>query len=99
MALGAIEAIKAKGLNPSDYCIVGVDCTPDGAEAVANGEMSMTVFQDPVGQGSGAFIAVDNMAKDKPINEGTNFKLADDNQYVMWVPFETVTKENVDQYR
>ena len=99
MALGAVEALKAAGMDPKDYQIVGVDCTADGAEAIENGDMSMTVFQDPQGQGSGSLQAAVNMLEGKPINEGTNYELAEDNEYVMWVPFETVTADNVADFK
>lgn len=44
MALGAAEAIKAKGL---DIAVVGFDATEDGQEAVKNGYMAATVAQNP----------------------------------------------------
>lgn len=34
MALGAIEALHAQGMDPKDYIIVGVDATVDGCTAV-----------------------------------------------------------------
>lgn len=50
MALGAIEAIKDAG-NLEDYIVVGIDGTADGLQAVANGELDMTLIQDGYGQG------------------------------------------------
>ena len=61
MALGAIEAMKSLGMDPTSVPIVGIDCTPDGAAAVASGEMYMTVFQNAKGQGSGAMQAAINL--------------------------------------
>ena len=42
MALGAIEALKAVGLDPSEVPSVGVDATVDGCQAVKEGTLSMT---------------------------------------------------------
>lgn len=44
MALGAIEAIKAKGL---DIAVVGFDATDDAQDAVKDGYMAATVAQNP----------------------------------------------------
>ena len=98
MALGCIEALKAKNLDPKDYTIVGVDCTADGAQAVADGEMSMTVFQDPEGQGLGSVQVAINMIEGKPLTDNTEYELAEDNEFVVWVPFQTVTAENVSDF-
>lgn len=98
MALGCIEALKAKNLDPKDYTIVGVDCTADGAQAVADGEMSMTVFQDPEGQGLGSVQVAINMIEGKELTNNTDFEVAEDNEFVVWVPFQTVTSENVSDF-
>ena len=102
MALGAVEACKAADI-PIDFPIVGIDCTADGAQAIETGDMAMTVFQDPVGQGAGAFIAALNMIDGKPINTGMEqYKLDDSgtdySDSIMWIPFETVTSDNVADY-
>lgn len=98
MALGVIEAMKSADIDPSSVPIVGVDCTPDGAQAVKDGEMYMTVFQNPVGQGAGAVIAAKNMIDGKAINDGTDYELSEESESIMWIPFEPVTKDNVDEY-
>lgn len=98
MALGAVEALKAKGMDPTKVPIVGIDATVDGVEAVKNGELAMTVFQDPNGQGYGAVMAAKNMIEGKPINEGTQYEVDDEYAQVVWVPFEPVTIDNVADY-
>lgn len=98
MALGAIEALEYNGKNPADIPIVGIDATADGCAAVKAGKLAMTVFQDAKGQGSGAVMAAINLASDLPINTGTTLKLDDENPAIMWVPWEIVTKENVDEF-
>lgn len=99
MALGAIEALKAANIDPSTVPVVGIDATVDGVQAVADGELYMTVFQDADGQGYGACMAVANMLAGKPINEGTTFELAEDNENISWVPFEPVTADNYADYQ
>ncbi len=98
MALGAIEAMESAGLDPSSIPIVGIDATVDGLQAIKDGTLAMTVFQDAEGQGQGAIHAVVNLINGDPINEGTDFEISEDNDSVVWVPFEPVTKENVDDY-
>lgn len=99
MALGAIEAMKAIGMDPSSVPIVGIDCTADGAAAVASGEMYMTVFQNAKGQGNGAMQAAINLLDGKPINEGTAYEVDSENPYIVWVPFEPVDSSNVSDYQ
>lgn len=99
MALGAIEAMKNLDMDPASVPIVGIDCTPDGAEAVANGEMYMTVFQNAKGQGAGAMQAAINLVNGDPINEGTDFEIDEENPYIIWVPFEPVNADNVADYQ
>lgn len=53
MALGALDAIKASKSNNSMPVIVGIDGTDVGLEAVANGEMLGTVYNDKEGQARG----------------------------------------------
>lgn len=97
MALGAIEAMKSKGLDPTAIPIVGIDASTDGREAIKNGELAMSVYQNPFGQGEGALRAALNLIDGKPANEGTEFDL-DETGYVVWVPFEPVTIDNVADY-
>lgn len=99
MALGAIEAMKSAGLDPTSIPIVGIDCTADGAAAVASGEMYMTVFQNAVGQGSGAMQAAINLLNGNAINQNMDYKIDSSNTHVIWVPFEPVTKDNVANYQ
>lgn len=97
MALGAIEGIEQKGKNPAEKPIVGIDASKDGRQAVKDGKLAMSVFQDPVGQGKGAIVAAANMVDGKDIAEGSGYE-KDTTGHVLWVPFEPVTKENVAEY-
>ena len=98
MALGAIEACKNNGYDHSSFPIVGIDATADGRQAIKDGEMAMSVFQDPNGQGAGAVMAAMNMVQGKAINEGTDFESDSENPAIVWVPFEAVTPDNVADY-
>lgn len=103
MALGAIEACRDAGID-IDFPIVGIDCTRDGANALEEGTLAMTVFQNPVGQGRGAILAIINMLNGNPINKGMEQYPLDDSgesysDHICWVPFEPVTKDNVADYK
>lgn len=102
MALGAIEACKDAGVE-INFPIVGIDCTKDGAQAISEGTLAMTVFQNPVGQGKGSVIAAMNLINGDPINKGMEEYALDDSgedysDTTCWVPFEPVTKDNVADY-
>ena len=96
MALGAIEACKTAGVE-INFPIVGIDATADGRDAIKNGELAMSVFQDPNGQGGGAVAAALNLINGAPLNEGTSFEV-DETGFILWVPFEEVTPDNVVDY-
>ncbi len=97
MALGAIEALKDQGIDPSTVPVVGIDATVDGRQAVKDGTLAMTVFQDANGQGYGALMAAANLVSGTTLNEGTDYDL-DETGHIMWVPFEPVTPDNVADY-
>ncbi len=97
MALGAIEALKSKGLDPTAIPIVGIDASTDGREAVKSGELAMSVYQNPFGQGEGALRAALNLINGKPINDGTDYE-TDETGNIVWIPFEPVTIDNVADY-
>lgn len=85
MALGAREALQSSG-RLKGVMISGVDGVPDALAAIKAGEMSQTIFQNAGGQAKAAFEVVKSIKKgETPPAE----KL---------VPFESITKDNVDQY-
>ena len=98
MALGAIEAMEAKGMDPSSIPIVGVDATADGRRAIAEGKLAMSAYQNPIGQGEGATKAAINLLEGNPINQGTDFEFSEESEYRVNVPFEMVTIDNVADY-
>ncbi len=99
MALGAVEALEAAGIDPASIPIVGIDATVDALEAIESGTMAMSAFQNADGQGSNAVRAAVNLIEGKPFNEGGDFELAADNEFAMYVPFEAVTRDNVADYQ
>lgn len=85
MALGAREALQSAD-RLKGVMISGVDGVPDALNAIKAGEMSQTIFQNAAGQAEAAFDVVEGIKKgETPPAE----KL---------VPFESITKENVDKY-
>ncbi|GMQ58995.1 sugar ABC transporter substrate-binding protein [Vallitalea sediminicola] len=84
MAIGAIRALEAVG--NTDIVVAGIDATLDALEYVKDGTLDITIFQSPFGQGSESLKAALKMAKGETVEE------------VVWVPFEIVNKENVDEY-
>lgn len=96
MALGAIEACLQAGID-IDFPIVSIDASPEGRQAIKDGTLAMSVFQDPNGQGSGAVAAALNLINGAPLNENTYFDV-DETGFILWVPFEEVTPDNVAEY-
>lgn len=96
MALGAIEACTQAG-RTIDFPIVGIDATADGRQAIKDGTLAMSVFQDPNGQGGGSVAAALNLINGDALNANTNFEV-DETGFILWVPFEEVTPDNVADY-
>ncbi len=86
MAIGAIQAMKASGVDPKKIVIGGIDATQDGLQEVKNGNLNVTVFQNAAGQGKGALEAAIKLAKGEKVDQ------------TVYVPFELVTPANLDKY-
>jgi len=86
MAIGAIQALKAAGISTKDVIVAGVDATQDALAAMKAGDLRVTVFQNAAAQGSGAIDTALKLAKGEKVES------------MVWVPFELVTPENMDQY-
>ena len=98
MALGAIQALENKGIDPASVPIVGIDATADAVEAIQNGTMSMSVFQSAAGQAEAAIRIAKNLIDGKPAGEGTGCTVSDKCDSLFYVPFEKVTPENIQDY-
>lgn len=83
MALGAASAIKAAGRLGEFKVIIGVDGEAPALAAVKSGDMTATVFQDAVAQGSTA------MDVARQVLDGKTPK----SSYI--IPFRLITKDNV----
>ncbi len=86
MAIGAIQAMKAAGVDMKDVVVVGVDATQDALAAMQAGDLDVTVFQDAAGQGSGAVDAAVKLAKGEAVDQK------------VYIPFELVTPANIANY-
>lgn len=86
MAIGAIQALKASGRSMDEVVIAGIDATTDGLAAMKAGELDVTVFQSADGQGRGAVDAAVKLINGQSVDRK------------VWVPFELVTPENLNDY-
>lgn len=86
MAIGAIQALKASGRSMDEVVIAGIDATTDGLAAMKAGELDVTVFQSADGQGRGAVDAAVKLINGQNVDRK------------VWVPFELVTPENLNDY-
>jgi inositol transport system substrate-binding protein len=85
-AIGAIQAMKAAGIDMKSVVVGGVDATQDALAAMQAGELDVTVFQNAAAQGSGSVDAAVKLAKGEPVEQK------------VWVPFELVTPANINDY-
>ena len=85
MALGAALVLEEAGLL-DEVIVTGVDATPEALEAVEDGRLEMTVFQNAAAQGRGA------------VQAALDLIAGEDVENFVQIPFEPVTQENVDEY-
>ncbi|MGK9259428.1 sugar ABC transporter substrate-binding protein [Sinorhizobium meliloti] len=86
MAIGAIQAMKAAGVDMSKVVVGGIDATPDGLAAMAAGDLDVTVFQNAIAQGTAAMDAAVALSRGQKTERQ------------IWVPFELVTPQNMQDY-
>jgi inositol transport system substrate-binding protein len=85
MALGAVEALK--GANRlQGVLITGVDGVDDARNAIKNGEMTQSILQDADGLAMATLEAMKKLFNNEAVDE------------IIWVPFKSITVDNVDQY-
>ena len=85
MAIGAIQALKASGVDLGQAIIAGIDATADALAALKSGELDISVFQDAAGQGKGALDAALRLARGEA------------SEQTVYIPFELVTSDNLDK--
>ena len=83
MAVGAIQAMKAAGVDTKKAIVGGVDATQDALASMKAGDLKVTVFQDAAGQGKGAVDAALALAAGKPVDRK------------VYIPFQLVTPANM----
>ena len=86
MALGAIQAMKAAGIDMASVIVSGVDATQDALASMQAGELDITVFQNAAAQGGGALDAAVKLAAGETVEQK------------VYVAFELVTPANVAEY-
>ncbi len=86
MAIGAIQALKSNGVSMDDVIVGGVDATEDALNAMMQGDLDVTVFQNAAAQGAGAVDAAAALVGGQSLPK-----------FVV-IPFELVTMANIDQY-
>lgn len=84
MALGAREAIKAAG---KDIPAIGVDGITDALNAVEEGNLVASIFQDGAGQGSKAVEVLYEAIQGNEVEEN------------YWIDFEEVNSDNVAEFK
>lgn len=95
MALGAIDALKASEWKKEDWpVIVGIDGTDVGLEAVANGEMAGTVYNDKEGQAKAMLDLAYELSTGGDL---TDLDLEND-KYIQ-LPYAKVGPDEVENYR
>lgn len=86
MGMGALQALEQAKLKDK-VVVVSIDAIADAMQAVKDGRLNATVFQDSKGQGAGAVDMAIQLAGKQPVERKEVF-----------IPFQLVTKENVDGF-
>jgi inositol transport system substrate-binding protein len=85
-AIGAIQALKAGGVDMASVVVAGVDATQDALAAMQAGDLDATVFQDAAGQGKGSLDAALALAEGKAVDQK------------VYIPFQLVTPANIGDF-
>lgn len=94
MALGAIDALKAAEIPMGEWpAVFGIDGTQVGLNAVKNGEMTATVYNDGVGQATRMLDLAFLLATDGKLEEIS----LEDGKYIR-LPYAKVTRDSVDRF-
>lgn len=82
--IGVITAVENAGLLKK-VKLSGMDCDPVIMEAIKNGTVDSSIWQDGVGQGENAIRIAIDAAQGKPVED-------------FYLPFEVCTGDNIDEY-
>lgn len=86
MGMGALQALEQAKLK-NKIAVVSIDAIADALQAVKDGRLDATVYQDAKGQGAGAIDMAIQLVKKEPVENKSVF-----------IPFRLVTKENIDAF-
>lgn len=86
MGMGALQALEQAKLKDK-VIVVSIDAIADALQAVKDGRLDATVYQDAKGQGAGAIDMAIQLIKKEPVEKKDIF-----------IPFQLVTKENVNTF-
>jgi ABC-type sugar transport system substrate-binding protein len=86
MAVGALQALKAAGVDTKAAVVGGVDATQDALASMKAGDLKVTVFQDAAGQGKGAVDAALKLAAGQSVDKK------------VYIPFQLVTPANMSDF-
>ena len=86
MAIGAIQAMKAAGIDMAAVEVGGVDATQDALVSMQAGDLDVTVFQDAFGQGAGSVDTAIALANGEDVDSK------------VYIPFQLVTPGNIDNF-
>lgn len=86
MGMGALQALEQAKLKDK-VIVVSIDAIADALQAVKDGRLNATVYQDAKGQGAGAIDMAIQLIKKEPVEKKEIF-----------IPFQLVTKENADAF-
>ncbi|MBV1703662.1 MAG: sugar ABC transporter substrate-binding protein [Hyphomicrobiales bacterium] len=86
MAIGALQAMKAAGVDTKKSIVGGVDATQDALASMKAGDLKVTVFQDAAGQGKGSIDAALALVAGKKI------------AHKVYIPFQLVTPANMAKF-
>lgn len=87
MGMGALQALEQAGIK-NKVVVVSIDAIADALQAVSDGRLDGTVYQDAKGQGEGAIEIVYKIIKKEKL---------DSNKILL--PFQLVTKENIGEFK
>ncbi len=95
MALGVIDALDSLEIAPENRPLIfGIDGTREGLEAVKNGEMTATVYNDSIGQADAMLELAYRIVLGEDLADLENLE----GNYIR-LPYEKVNQENVAEFQ
>ncbi|MBE5822432.1 MAG: DUF3298 domain-containing protein [Butyrivibrio sp.] len=98
MALGAIDAYETAGVSEDLMPVFfGIDGTDVGLEAVAEGKLGGTVYNDKEGQAGAMYSLALTLAKGGSIRDLESIYNVENGKYIR-LPYTKITNENIGEY-